>query len=69
VAAATVLARTGHTFITDNSETGARSMGQAMGIATLVRLKGFPNIDDPFDLLMAYEQFFIIVSWNYHYPP
>uniref|UniRef100_A0A0B7JR01 Uncharacterized protein n=2 Tax=Bionectria ochroleuca TaxID=29856 RepID=A0A0B7JR01_BIOOC len=60
VAAATVLARTGHTFITDNSETGARSMGQAMGIATLVRLKGFPNIDDPFDLLMAYEQFFII---------
>ncbi|CAH0020787.1 unnamed protein product [Clonostachys rhizophaga] len=60
VAAATVLCKTGHTFDSDGSETGARLMGQAMGIATLVRLMGIPNIDDPFDLLMAYEQFFII---------
>lgn len=69
VAAATVLAKTGYTFDSDGSETGARLMGQAMGIATLVRLMGIPNTDDPFDLLMAYEQFFIIVSGNYHCPP
>lgn len=69
VAAATVLIKTGYTFSSDGSETGSRSMGQAMGIATLVRLMGFPNIDDPFELLMAYEQFMIIVSWSYHYPP
>ncbi|CAG9984783.1 unnamed protein product [Clonostachys byssicola] len=62
LAAATVLVETGHTFDIDGSVTGSRLVGQAMGIATLLKLRGFPNIDDPFELLMAYEQFFLIDS-------
>ncbi|CAH0051711.1 unnamed protein product [Clonostachys solani] len=59
-AAATVLLKTGYTFNPDGSAEGSRLKGQYTGIATLARLRGIPNIDDPFDVLLAYEQMFII---------
>ncbi|VUC26047.1 unnamed protein product [Clonostachys rosea] len=59
-AAATVLYRTGSVFNPDGSAKQSRLRGQATGIVTLTRLRGLPNLDDPFDFALAHEQRLII---------